>query len=136
MFGLFLVALIIYAVVQHRKRNRMRWMKYGDWSKHDWSQYGRDWAQYGRSSKWSRDWEKWKTDAKASTTASAERFANDLHSKIKRDFDSKMARKFEAKAERFERKMKQRFDKQTEKYSGVTLDPLQDSTPPPQFKND
>jgi signal transduction histidine kinase len=136
MFGLFLVALIIYAVVQHRKRNRMRWMKYGDWSKHDWSQYGRDWAQYGRSSKWSRDWSKWKQDAKASTTASAERFANDLHSKIKRDFDSKMARKFEAKAERFERKMKQRFDKQTEKYSGVTLDPPQDSTPPPQFKND
>src|ERR1700688_4264209 len=129
MFGLFLVALIIYAVVQHRKRNRMRWMKYGDWSKHDWS-------QYGRGSKWSRDWGKWKTDAKASTTAAAERFANDLHSKIKRDFDSKMARKFEAKAERFERKMRSRFDHQTQKYSGVTLDPPQDSAPTPQFKND
>jgi len=104
-------------------------MKYGDWSKHDWS-------QYGRSSKWSRDWSKWTQDAKASTTASAERFASDLHSKIKRDFDSKMARKFEAKAERFERKMKQRFDHQTQKYSGVSADPAQDLPPPPQFKND
>ena len=47
--------------------------------------------------------------AKASTTASAERFASDLHSKIKASFDSKMARKFEAKAERFERKLKQRI---------------------------
>src|ERR1700722_15826738 len=129
MFGLFLVALIIYAVVQHRKRNRMRWMKYGDWSKHDW-------AQYGRSSKWSRDWSKWTQDEKAPTTASAERFASDLHSKIKRDLDSKMARKFEAKAERFERKLKQRFDKQTQKYSGVSADPAENAPRPPQFKND
>jgi signal transduction histidine kinase len=109
-------------------------MKYSDWSKYDWSKH--DWAQYGDRAKWSRDWSKWKTDAKASTTASAERFANDLHSKIKRDFDSKMARKFEAKAERFERKMKQRFDKQTQKYGGVSADPAQDLPPPPQFKND
>ena len=113
MFGIFLVALIIYAVVQHRKRNRMRWMKYSDWSKYDWSKH--DWSQYGRRSRGSRDWSKWAEDAKASTTASAERFASDLHSKIKRDFDSKMARKFEAKAERFERKMRSRFDKQTQK---------------------
>ena len=136
MFGFFLIALIIYAVVQHRKRKRIRWLKYGggDWSKYDWSKH--DWSKYGDPSKWSRDWSKWKTDAKASTTASAERFANDLHSKIKRDFDSKMARKFEAKAERFERKMRSRFDKQTQKYSGVTLDPPQDSAPTPQFKND
>jgi signal transduction histidine kinase len=134
MFGIFLAALIIYAVVQHRKRNRLRWMKYADWSKYDWSKH--DWSQYGRRARGSRDWSKWAEDTKASTTASAERFANDLHSKIKRDFDSKMARKFEAKAERFERKMRSRFDKQTQKYSGVTLDPPQDSTPPPQFKND
>src|SRR5579863_3314546 len=110
MFGLFLIALIIYAVVQHRKRNRLRWMKYSDWSKQDWS-------QYGNCSNWC-GWPKWKAEAKASTTASAERFANDLHSKIKRDFDSKMARKFEAKAERFERKLRARFDRQTQKYSG------------------
>src|SRR6266851_7882663 len=129
MFGLFLVALIIYAVVQHRKRKRIRWMKYGgDWAKHDWS-------QYGNCSKWSRDWSKWKQEAK-STTASAERFASDLHSKIKRDLDSKMARKFEAKAERFERKLKQRFDKQTQKYGGVSADPEGFAPPPPQFKND
>ena len=105
----------------------MRWMKYSDWSKDDWAQYG---------NKWSRDWSKFKSDAKASTTASAERFASDLHSKIKRDFDSKMARKFEAKAEKFERKMRSRFDKQTQKYSGVTLDPDENMPPPPQFKND
>src|ERR1700722_7522117 len=131
MFGLFLVALIIYAVVQHRKRNRMRWMKYADWSKYDWAKYGRR-----QGSRWSRDWSKWTEDAKASTTASAERFASDLHSKIKRDFDSKMARKFEAKAEKFERKMRSRFDHQTQKYSGVTLDPAENMPPPPQFKND
>ena len=134
MFGIFLVALIIYAVVQHRKRNRMRWMKYADWSKYDWSKH--DWSRYGRRSRGSRDWSKWAEDAKASTTASAERFASDLHSKIKRDFDSKMARKFEAKAERFERKLKQRFDKQTQKYSGVSADPAENAPPPPQFKND
>jgi signal transduction histidine kinase len=134
MFGIFLVALIIYAVVQHRKRNRMRWMKYADWSKYDWSKH--DWSQYGRRARGSRDWSKWAEDAKASTTASAERFASDLHSKIKRDFDSKMARKFEAKAERFERKLKQRFDSQTQKYSGVSADPAENMPPPPQFKND
>jgi signal transduction histidine kinase len=126
MWGILLTALIIYAVVQHRKRKRLRWMKWGDaeWSK--WSH--RDWSKY--------DWSKWKTDAKASATASAERFATDLHSKIKREFDSKMARKFEAKAERFERKLRARFDKQTQKYSGVSLDPAHDLPPPPQFKND
>src|SRR5271156_6207560 len=132
MFGIFLVALIIYAVVQHRKRKRIRWMRYGDG--HGWSKD--DWARYGDFSRWSRDWSKWKADAKASTTASAERFANDLNSKIKRDFDSKMARKFEAKAEKFERKLKARFDRQTQKYGGVSVDPANDLPPPPQFKND
>src|SRR5271170_7427845 len=124
MFGIFIAALIIYAIVQHRKRNRLRWMKYSDWSKYDWSKH--DWSRHWRRSGWSRDWSKWTEQAKASTTASAERFANDLHAKIKRDFDSKMARKFEAKAERFERKLKQRFDKQTQKYSGVSADPAID----------
>jgi signal transduction histidine kinase len=112
----------------------MRWMKYADWSKYDWSKH--DWSRYGRRARGSRDWSKWAEDAKASTTASAERFASDLHSKIKRDLDSKMARKFEAKAERFERKLKQRFDKQTQKYSGVSADPTENAPPPPQFKND
>jgi len=136
MWGILLVALIIYAVVQHRKRKRLRWLKWGDrewskwshrdWSKHDWSKF--DWSK--------QDWSKWKTDAKASATASAERFASDLHSKIKREFDSKMARKFEAKAERFERRLRARFDKQTQKYSGVSLDPAHDLPPPPQFKSD
>ncbi len=134
MFGLFLIALIIYAVVQHRKRNRLRWMKYADWSKYDWSKH--DWSRYGRRTRGSRDWSKWAEDAKASTTASAERFASDLHARIKRDIDSKMARKFEDKAERFERKLKRRFDKQTQKYSGVSADPAENTPPPPQFKND
>jgi signal transduction histidine kinase len=133
-FPLFLAALIIYAVVQHRKRNRLRWMKYADWSKYDWSKH--DWSQYGRRSRGSRDSSKWAEDAKASTTAWGERFASDLHARIKRDIDSKMARKFEAKAERFERKMKQRFDKQTQKYSGFSADPAENTPPPPQFKND
>src|SRR5260370_36875415 len=136
MCGLFLVALIIYAVVQHRKRNRMRWMKYSDWSKYDWAPTAMFGRHGRRSPRWSRDWSKWTQDAKASTTASAERFASDLHSKIKRDFDSEMARKFEAKAERFERKMRSRFDKQTQKYSGVSADPEENMPPPPQFKND
>src|SRR5208283_5078192 len=122
MFGIILIAIIIFAVVQHRKRKRLRWMKYGD---------GGGWSKCSQ-----RDWSKWTADAKASATASAERFANDLHSKIKRDFDSKMARKFEAKAERFERKLRARFDRQTQKYSGVSLDPANDLPPPPQFKND
>jgi len=136
MFPIFIIALIIYAVVQHRKRNRLRWMKYSDWSKHDWSKH--DWSRYGRGrgSRFSRDWSKWTENAKATTTASAERFANDLHSKIKRDFDSKMARKFEAKAEKFERKLKERFDRQTQKYSGDSAEPAWDAPPPPQFKND
>ncbi len=133
MWGIFLIALIIYAVVQHRKRKRLRRLKWGagEWSKYDWSKH--DWWKYD----WSKhDWSKWKTDAKTSATASAERFASDLHSKIKREFDSKMARKFEAKAERFERKLRARFDKQTQKYGGVSLDPANDLPPPPQFKND
>ncbi|HYK64485.1 MAG TPA: HAMP domain-containing sensor histidine kinase [Patescibacteria group bacterium] len=109
-------------------------MKYGDWSKRDWSKY--DWSKYGDRSKWSRDWTKWKADAAATTAASAEKFAHDLHAKIKRDFDSKMARKFEAKAEKFERKLKARFDHQTQKYGGVSVDPAQDLPPPPPFKND
>ena len=109
-------------------------MKYSDWSKYDWSKH--DWSQYGRRARGSRDWSKWAEDTKASTTASAERFASDLHARIKRDIDSKMARKFEEKAERFERKMKQRFDKQTRKYGGVSADPAEDLPPPPQFKND
>ena len=40
-------------------------MRYGDG--HGWSKD--DWARYGDFSKWSREWSKWKADAKASTTA-------------------------------------------------------------------
>lgn len=133
MFGIFIIALIIYAVVQHRKRNRIRWMKWGD---SDWSKWkNADWAKWTDAAK-NADWSKWTDAAQKSATSHAERFANDLHSKIKRDFETRMSRKFEAKTERYERRMRARFNRQTGRYGGVSVDPAQDSPPPPQFKND
>src|SRR5258708_22989277 len=112
MFGIIIIAIIVYAVMQHRKRNRLRWMKWG----------GDDWQ------KWAGDeWTKWGGGGCASKSSQAERYA--------RDFESKMSRRFDASAEKFERKMRQRFDKQTRKYGGISADPAQDSTPP-QFKTD
>ncbi len=126
MFGIFIIALIIYAVVQHRKRSRLRWMKRG----------GGDWSKWkGDCSKWSTDWSKW-TDEAQKTASHAEQFANDLHSKIKRDFETRMSRKFEAKSARYDRRMRARFNRQTQKYGGVSLDPENDLPPPPEFKND
>ena len=45
MFGIIIIAIIVYAVIQHRKRNRLRWMKWGgdDWQK--WA--GDEWAKWG-----------------------------------------------------------------------------------------
>src|SRR5260370_25274614 len=128
MFGIFIIALIIYAVVQHRKRSRLRWMKRngGDWSK---------WTNAGWAKCKSADWWKW-TDEAQKTASNAEQFASDLHSKIKRDFESRMSRKFEAKSARYDRRMRARFNRQTQKYGGVSIDPAQDLPPPPQFKND
>src|SRR5258705_3758558 len=126
MFGIFIIALIIYAVVQHRKRSRLRWMKRG----------GGDWSKWKADcSKWSTDWSKW-TDEAQKTASHAEQFANDLHSKIKRDFETRMSRKFEAKSARYDRRMRARFNRQTQKYGGVSLDPENDLPPPPEFKND
>ena len=136
MFGIFIIALIIYAVVQHRKRNRIRRMKWGD---SDWSKWNAEWSKW-KNADWSKlknaDWSKWTDAAQKTATSHAERFANDLHSKIRRDFETRMARKFEAKSARYDRKMRERFDRQTQKYGGVSLDPAQDLPPPPQFKND
>jgi len=112
MFGIIIIAIIIYAVVQHRKRNRLRWKKWGDVEWQKWA--GDEWAKWGGDS--------WKCK-----TSQAERYA--------RDFESKMSQKFDASAEKFERKMRQRFDKQTRKYGGVSADPAQDHTEP-QFKSD
>src|SRR6266851_889776 len=112
MFGIIIIAIIIYAVVQHRKRNRLRWKKWGDV---EWQKWGGD------------EWAKWGGDSWKSKTSQAERYA--------RDFESKMSQKFDASAEKFERKMRQRFDKQTRKYGGVSADPAQDHTEP-QFKSD
>src|ERR1035437_8802083 len=123
MFGIFLAALIIYAVVQHRKRKRLRWMRYG----------GGDWSKYDSSK---HHWSKWAADAKSSTTASAERFARGVFSKLPRAFDTKMARNFEAKAGRFERKLRAQTERQTQKKPGVSMNPAGDLPPPPQFKND
>ncbi len=145
MFGIFIIALIIYAVVQHRKRNRIRWMKWGDrdyskWKNAEWTK----WTDAAKSGDWSKladaakhtDWSKWGEAAQKTASTHAEQFANDLHSKIKRDFESRMSRKFEAKSARYERKMRARFNRQTQKYGGVNLDPAQDLPPPPQFKSD
>src|SRR5258708_4562974 len=129
MFGIFIIALIIYAIVQHRKRNRVRWMKWGD----------RDWSNW-KNEEWSKwknaDWSKWTDAAQKNASSHAERFANDLHSKIKRDFETRMSRKFEAKSQRYERRMRARFNRQTQRYGGVSVDPAQDNPPPPQFQND
>ncbi len=112
MFGIIIIAIIVYAVIQHRKRNRLRGKKWGDVEWQKWA--GDEWAKWGGDS--------WKCK-----TSQAERYA--------RDFESKMSQKFDASAEKFERKMRQRFDKQTRKYGGVTADPAQDHTEP-QFKSD
>src|SRR6266849_4527238 len=127
MFGIFIIALIIYAVVQHRKRSRLRWMKRGGG---DWSKWNTEWSKCKNT-----DWSKW-TDEAQKTASSAERFANHLHSKIKRDFEPRMSRKFEAKSARYDRRMRARFNRQTQKYGGVSLDPENDLPPPPEFKND
>ena len=123
MFGIFIIALIIYAVVQHRKRSRMRWMRRGGGG--DWSNWNSEWSKFKNT-----DWSKW-TDEAQKTATSAEKFANDLHSKIKRDFESRMSRKFEAKSARYDRRMRARFNRQTQKYGGVSLDPENDLPPPP-----
>ncbi len=127
MFGIFIIALIIYAVVQHRKRSRLCWMKRGGG---DWSKWNTEWSKFKNT-----DWSKW-TDEAQKTASSAERFANNLHSKIKRDFETRMSRKFEAKSARYDRRMRARFNRQTQKYGGVSLDPENDLPPPPEFKND
>lgn len=145
MFGILIIALIVYAVVQHRKRNRIRWMKWGD---AEWKQWADDWSKWAATTDWSKwsktDWSKWagtdwsKGGRAASCVAApsqAEKFANDLKSKIKRDIESKMSRKFESRADRHDRKWRRRFDNQTRKYGGVSADPAQD-TPRPQFKTD
>ncbi len=136
MFGIFIIALIIYAVVQHRKRSRLRWMKWGD---ADWSKWNAEWSKW-KNTDWSKlknaDWSKWTDSAQKTATSHAERFANDLHSKIRRDFETRLSRKFEAKSARYDRRMRARFNRQTQKYGGVSLDPEQDLPPPPQFKND
>jgi signal transduction histidine kinase len=112
MFGIIIIAIIVYAVVQHRKRNRLRWMKWG----------GDDWQKWAGA-----EWQRWGGGGCATKSSQAERYA--------RDFESKMSRKFDASAEKFERKMRQRFDKQTRKYGGVSADPAEDHTQP-QFKTD
>ena len=129
MFGIFIIALIIYAIVQHRKRNRVRSMKWGD---RDWSDWkNEEWSKWKNS-----DWSKWTDAAQKTASSHAQQFANDLHSKIKRDFETRMSRKFEAKSQRYQRRMRARFNRQTQKYSGVSVDPTDDLPPPPQFKSD
>ncbi|MDO8430988.1 MAG: ATP-binding protein [Candidatus Binatus sp.] len=73
MFGIIIIAIIVYAVIQHRKRNRLRWMKWGG-----------------------DEWQKWAGDECASKTSQAERYAHDFETKMSRRFDAS-AEKFEHK---------------------------------------
>jgi signal transduction histidine kinase len=115
MLGLILIALIVYAIHQKRRHQRM-W-----WDKIDWNSYT------GRlnSESWRKAWDP-KTWGQAGEKA--EQYA--------RDFESKISRRFEEKAARHERRLRRSFDRQTRKYGGVdSADPAFD-TPRPQFQND
>ncbi|MGH7781943.1 MAG: ATP-binding protein [Candidatus Binataceae bacterium] len=111
MFGLLIIAIIIFAVVKHRRQRRL---------------YYRDawWEYVGKYSRYThRDY--WKQHANQ-----AEGYA--------RDFEQKISEKLEAKAHRFEERMRRKFDHQTSKYgvSADSIDPAKNQPPPPQFKTD
>ena len=111
MFGLLIIAIIIFAVVKHRRQRR----KYarGEWC-----------GSMGNYTKYA-DPDYWKQHANH-----AEGYA--------RDFEHKINEKLEAKAQRFEEKMRRMFDHQTRKY-GVpadAIDPSRNQPPPPQFKTE
>ncbi len=109
MFGLIIVAIIVFAVIQHRRRRKYMWRE----------EYWRKYAgKYG-------DQDYWKQHA-----SNVEGYA--------RDFERKMGEKLEAKARRFEEKMRRKFDHQTRKY-GVpadAIDPAGDAAKTPQFKDE
>jgi signal transduction histidine kinase len=120
MFGLIIIAIIIFAVVKHRRRSHLRWMKYAP----------PEWQKWGGV-----EWKKWSGGGWGCSGDYGEKFSKDLNEKIKSDFESRMSRKHQAKAERYERKFRRRFDRQTQKYGVDTADPA-DEIPTPQFKTE
>jgi signal transduction histidine kinase len=112
MFGLLIIAIIIFAVVKHRRQRRL-YSRGNGW-----------WGCMGSYGKYA-DRDYWKQHADH-----AEGYA--------RDFEQKISDKLEAKAHRFEERMRRKFDHQTRKYgvSADALDPAKNQPPPPQFKTD
>ncbi len=112
MFGLLIIAIIIFAVVKHQRQRQKIWRD------------GERWGRMGSYSKYA-DPDYWKQHANH-----AEGYA--------RDFEQKISEKLEAKAQRFEEKMRRKFDHQTRKYgvSADAIDPSKNQPPPPQFKTD
>jgi signal transduction histidine kinase len=131
MFGLIILAVIIFAVIQHRKyRRRLRWQNrtWGAW--HD---------RTGRAERIAYEFQK---DLRDKIKQSAQSWSEPWRSRAEQaekyaaDFERSMADKFDRQAERFERKLKRKFDRQTRKYGGVDApDPAADQ-PKPQFKSD
>ena len=80
-------------------------------------------------------WVDWKGERWRRRTTQAEQFAQDLRTRINNDFESKWSRKFEAKAQRYERRLRRRFDRETSRYGGAPVNPV-DEHPRPTFKND
>jgi signal transduction histidine kinase len=111
MFGLLIVAIIIFAVFKHRRQRRLNWRTNPKWG---------CMGGYGKFA----DADYWKQHADR-----AEGFT--------RDFERKIADKLEAKAQRFEERMRSKFDRQTRKY-GVPADAIDPAKaqPQPQFKTD
>jgi len=111
MFGLLIIAIIIFAVVKHRRQRRL-YSRGNAW-----------WGCMGSYGKYA-DPDYWKQHADH-----AEGYA--------RDFEQKISDKLEAKARKFEDRMRSKFDHQTRKYgiSADAIDPTKNQ-PQPQFKTD
>ncbi|HXW83008.1 MAG TPA: 2TM domain-containing protein, partial [Candidatus Binataceae bacterium] len=122
MFGLIIIAVIIFAVYKHNEAKRRR----QSWNRKYWGATAQNYVD------------------KAERYAAG--FQRDLASTIRHhairshnsDFERRMAEKFERKAERIERRLRRRFDRETQRYSGTTVDPAKDGPPKPepQFKSD
>jgi len=127
MWGLIILAVIIFAVIKHRRSRSIRW------NSEKWRERAERAEHYANifglklAEKIKQEVEanrpKWSAGARH-----AEQFAW--------KFEHKMADKFEREAQKFERKLKRRFDRQTHKWGGVSADPSLDKKEDPQFKDD
>ncbi|HUY28639.1 MAG TPA: HAMP domain-containing sensor histidine kinase [Candidatus Binataceae bacterium] len=111
MFGLIIIAIIIFAVIKSRRQRRM------------FSRGNPCFGHVGGYGKYA-DPDYWKENA-----GKAEGYA--------RGFEQKISEKLEAKARRFEDRLRRKFDRQTRKY-GVPADAIDPAraAPQPQFKTD